>query len=120
MKVTKSDMQKEAAMRMELLGLNEEIISGFQKTIPEIYISANSRDGNLIAVYTIKDDIISEDIEAIEKQYGWLVYHVICVGKWEMIKDWLKRTNSKLSKPSEFSEGSFIFQIFLLFIAEES
>lgn len=112
MTVTKRDMKKEATERMRILGLNEQIICDFQKKTSEIYISENENYGELSSLYKIKkgSDIIFEDIKRVEKETGWLVYHVIRLGnwfdslnalfcvtpnpeEWDMIKDWLKRTN---------------------------
>ena len=112
MAVKKSDMKQEAAERMKLLGLDEQIISDFQKRTSEIYLSENEEYGEVSSVYKItKDnDIIFEDIKKLEKETGWLVYHVIRAGnwldalnvllcvtpnpkEWNMIKDWFKRTN---------------------------
>ena len=111
MAVKKSDMKQEAIERMKLLGLDEQIISDFQKKTSIIYLSENENYGELSSIYKITkgSDIIFEDIKKIEKETGWLVYHVIRAGnwldslivllcvtpnpeEWDMIKDWLKRT----------------------------
>ena len=112
MTVTKRDMKKEATLRMKMLGLDEQIICDFQKRTSEIYISENKNCGEVSSVYKITkgSDIVFEDIKKLEKENGWLVYHVIRAGnwldslnvllcvtphpeEWDMIKDWLKRTN---------------------------
>ncbi|MBQ7196135.1 MAG: hypothetical protein IJS40_01860 [Synergistaceae bacterium] len=111
MAVKKSDMKQEAIERMKLLGLDEQIISDFQKKTSVIYLSENENYGELTSIYKVTkgSDIIFEDIKKIEKETGWLVYHVIRAGnwldclnvllcvtphpeEWDMIKDWLKRT----------------------------
>ena len=110
--VTKRDMKKEATLRMKMLGLDEQIICDFQKRTSEIYISENENYGEVSSVYKITkgSDIVFEDIKKLEKENGWLVYHVIRAGnwldslnvllcvtphpeEWDMIKDWLKRNN---------------------------
>ena len=111
MTVKKSDMKKEAVERMKLLGLDEKIISDFQEKTSGIYLSENENFGELSSVYKITkgSDIIFEDIQKVESENGWLVYHVIRLGnwfdcmnallcvtpypeEWDMIKDWLKKT----------------------------